>query len=234
MRLAPEDDRTAPPPRGDNERTVWLNEMEKVGMSMVRFMDEHPLVIASEASHRWIEAAVRDAAKDEPTEAKYKNIGPTFDKKQWATKPFDAKRRFRSNIIVGAPRDLVQDGLANGINGHLNGVADEMGAFEEETWGHIAIGRSGCQEDEQVPILINCRHGRCQVSHLNLPTARCSLEQQTDPSPMSIQVPNIEPETGVSDKAVPYKIIIRTRRVDPAVSCSSVVHPVPRSCQSSR
>lgn len=40
----------------------------------------------------------------------------------------------------------------------------------------------------------------------------------TDGLLIEVQLPNVDPDNAEADKAVPYKIIARYRRVDPAVS----------------
>lgn len=42
----------------------------------------------------------------------------------------------------------------------------------------------------------------------------------TDPL-IEVQLPNVDPDNAEADKAVPYKIIAKYRRVDPAVSLHS-------------
>ena len=50
-------------------------------------------------------------------------------------------------------------------------------------------------------------------------------------NPLSSQLPNVNPETGESDKAVPYKVLMKfrigldpTHKMKPCVGCNAVPH----------
>lgn len=61
------------------------------------------------------------ASLDPPSDSKFANLGPTFDKARWNQKTLDV-RRFRANVIVGRG------------SGH---AAEALNAWDEEKWRHV-------------------------------------------------------------------------------------------------
>lgn len=171
----PTDKRIAKIPRGKPERDAWEAEVEERGESLVNFADEQPLTIASEASIRGVKAAVKDAAANEPVDSRFTNLGSLFDKKAWSDKDFDCKR-FRSNIIVGLPKDLPQDAPEEAKQRAVDGEED-MEPFEEESWGQLSLAHPEDPDTESLPIHMIARCGRCLVS------ISPKSERETDCSP---------------------------------------------------
>jgi hypothetical protein len=130
------------------------------------------------------------------------NLGPTFDKARWHERSFDY-RRFRANIIVGSGRDLpleMQDFDAIRVEEDQSPSSEESAAsapasaWEEDTWRELEFtNNDGGDTSRKGTLICTSRCGRCQL-------------------------PNVCPDTAEQDKVVPFKVISKYRRVDPAVS----------------
>ena len=226
------DERVCEAPPGDGEKAEWeeqtqVDKAKGDGEVVTGFADGYPLLIANEgkspaqnfgqdcvvkridlarscvcchatASYRAVTASIRDSASDEPPSG-LTNLGPTFDKARWRERSFDL-HRFRANIIVGSGQDLpleMQDSLMENENTRSESKSSEQSAppaaWEEDTWRKLEFTDNSGSSTRKGTLICTSRCGRCQL-------------------------PNVCPETGEPDKVVPFKIISKYRRVDPAVS----------------
>jgi hypothetical protein len=144
-------------------------------------------------------------------------------------------RRFRANVILGRGNE------SKGLDAWEEERWREVEFWgEEETIDNVQIMDSSDEQDQDMEMtetvdpklhalsmlggrasrmvkrggmVCVSRCGRCQVC---LPS---HLFQDCLYQPMPVyQLPNVNPETAEADKAVPYKILAKYRRVDPAVS----------------
>lgn len=85
-------------------------------------------------------------------------------------------------------------------------------AWEEDSWGRIRIGQS--------ELLMASLCGRCLV---RASSASLDASSLLSAEPSSLQLPNVDPSSGVKHPSVPFKVLTKTRRVDPTQA--SAVRP---------
>lgn len=202
---------------------MWAEEMDRLGPKgevTTGFADGYPLLIANEGesggprrvscgyewkqadhqpryveSYRSVVSAITDSAADKPSSLT--DLGPTFDKARWQRRSFDY-RRFRANIVVGSSLDLPVEmrGPLSTETTTSRSLADPTRpalAWEEDSWRELEFTNDDGTSPRKGGLICTSRCGRCQL-------------------------PNVCPETAEQDKAVPFKVISKYRRVDPAVS----------------
>ncbi|GHJ90111.1 hypothetical protein NliqN6_6513 [Naganishia liquefaciens] len=207
-----EDKRPLVPPPGSPDWLVGgdVEYAEKRGAE-TGFADGYPVLLASEESFRDIQASL-EASLNPRGDSLFANIGPTFNKPVWQKKKLDL-RRFRANVIVGSGPTS----------------SDRVQAWEEETWRDVEFW--GQAEEDQVQVVegeddvtMNTdkaqQVGRFVRRGGMVCVSRCGR----------CQLPNVDPDNAEADKAVPYKIIAKYRRVDPAQKFTPIfgVNAVPR------
>jgi uncharacterized protein YcbX len=180
------------------------------------FADGYPVLLANEESFANVQSSL--AASVNPTlDPTFTNIGPSFNQSLWQRKHLDV-RRFRANVIVGrGDGSTLDEGLA---------------AWEEEKWREVEFwgSENGGDdmrvhvEDEDVEMVpvhkVAARQERMVKRGGMICVSRCGR----------CQLPNVDPDSGEADKAVPYKIIAKYRRVDPAQKFTPIfgVNAVPQ------
>lgn len=96
-----------------------------------------------------------------------------------------------------------------------NIVLKGAGAFAEDVWEEISIGGDD-GNDESMDISLVSKCARCLVSAIfDENTLSITLIVLIPLFPLR-QLPNVHPETGIRDKAVPFKVLMKFRsNVDP-------------------
>lgn len=112
--------------------------------------------------------------------------GSRFDAEKWKDGGVEAVR-FRPNVVLEGTR----------------------AAWDEDWWLDLAIGEG----EDEVPLLVAQRCGRCQVSSAarSRPTCRAHVA----PLP---QLPNVDPETAIRDPVTPDKFMEKDRHNFPAIA----------------
>lgn len=95
------------------------------------------------------------------------------------------------------------------------------GAFAEDLWEEISIARDMEAAEKAPGILLVSKCQRCLVSEL--------LLFPVSGSHSFFKLPNVHPETGMRDPAVPYKILMKFRtnvdarnKYKPCLGCNGV------------
>ncbi|KAJ9115884.1 hypothetical protein QFC22_005027 [Naganishia vaughanmartiniae] len=192
------------------------------------YADGYPVLLANEESFKNVQSSL-DTAIHTPSDATFGNLGHSFNKDAWKNKTLDV-RRFRANVILGRGHD-----------------SEELDAWEEERWrevefwgeekedtlDRVQIMDSSDEQDQdmemtETPVnakvtavsLLGGRKSRIVKRGGMICVSRCGR----------CQLPNVNPETAEADKAVPYKVLAKYRRVDPAQKFTPIfgVNAVPQ------
>ncbi|KAJ9108595.1 hypothetical protein QFC19_002311 [Naganishia cerealis] len=226
-----EDIRTlAPPPvtkamKENGQGHEWLKSEDlEYGFSKINgvkqergvetgFADGYPVLLANEESFNNVQSSLNAAVQPTP-DATFGNIGPTFDKDAWKTKTLDI-RRFRANVIV-ARSGILGDGMEQ------QETIDCVNIVDNEVDGDEDIKMTDTPADVKVraTALSGGRKSRMVKRGGMICVSRCGR----------CQLPNVNPDTAEADKAVPYKILAKYRRVDPAQKFTPIfgVNAVPQ------
>ncbi|KAI5451183.1 hypothetical protein NCC49_002059 [Naganishia albida] len=198
------------PPTISTRGKGWL-QAEDVEYGVERaetgYADGYPVLIANETSFRDVRSSLADSVNP-VADSKFANLGPTFNKAVWEQKELDI-RRFRANVIVGPGQG------EKGLN-----------AWYEETWRDVEFwGRKevDVQGEDVEMVSVNEKASGWVKRGGMICVSRCGR----------CQLPNVDPDNGEADKAVPYKILAKYRRVDPAQKFTPIfgVNAVPQQAR---
>ncbi|KAJ9107731.1 hypothetical protein QFC21_001191 [Naganishia friedmannii] len=242
-----EDIRTlAPPPvskemKANDQNGDWLTTDDlEYGLAKINgvkqergaetgYADGYPVLLANEESFKNVQSSL-DTAVYTPSDPTFGNLGPSFNKDAWRSKTLDI-RRFRANVILG--------------RGDESG--EELDAWEEERWREVEFWgeeKEEMHDDVQIMNSSNEQDQDMEMTEVPADAKLSTLLMSGGKQSRTVkrggmicvsrcgrcQLPNVNPETAEADKAVPYKLLAKYRRVDPAQKFTPIfgVNAVPQ------